>query len=81
MPREHSPATTVIANLVEKYGRERTERLLKLLERQVSGQVIADEFEVSRERVRQWKYALGGTVSTYIVDPAVKDYLTRLRRT
>ena len=47
----------VFLNFVKTYGRVRFHRLLTLLAQGISGQ-IADEFNVSRERVRQWKNTL-----------------------
>jgi DNA-directed RNA polymerase sigma subunit (sigma70/sigma32) len=40
-----------------------------------SGQVIADEFDVSRERVRQWKNTFGQVVTLYQVHPEVQRVL------
>jgi len=50
------------ANFVQQYGRPRLRRLIRLLQRNESGQLIARELEVSRERVRQWKNAFGKSV-------------------
>ena len=44
-----------------------------------SGQVIADEFGVSRERVRQWKNTFGEVITHYRVYPEV-DRILRERR-
>jgi len=67
MPNDSASDTriTVVRNLLEKYGRQRVLRLLSLFGKNKSGQVIADEFGVSRERVRQWRNLLGRTVMTY----------------
>lgn len=53
---------TVAANFVAEYGKPRLKRFLKLLQQNASGQEIAREFGVSRERVRQWKNAFGRVV-------------------
>ena len=37
-----------------------------------SGETIADEYGVSRERVRQWKNAFGIVVQQYDVDPDIQ---------
>lgn len=65
----------VARNFVERYGVERFERLLEALAGGESGQSIADEFEVSRERVRQWKNAFGSVLTLYQVHPEVRSVL------
>jgi hypothetical protein len=55
----------VAANFIKKRGKEKFLLLIKMLEDQVSGEFIAQEFSVSRERVRQWKELFGQTVSTF----------------
>lgn len=65
----------VARNFVERYGADRFARLLRLLERGESGQSIADEFDVSRERVRQWKNAFGKVVTLYQVHADVASIL------
>jgi hypothetical protein len=46
--------------------------LLTAFENQESGQVIADQLGVSRERVRQWRNTFGQTVSVYRVHADVE---------
>ena len=58
-------------NFVERYGLERLDRLLDALSAGESGETIAREFDVSRERVRQWKIAFGQVVMIYQVHPDV----------
>lgn len=65
----------VARNFVKRYGRERLERLIELLHEEVSGQAIADELGVSRERVRQWKNAFVQRFSYYNVYPEVQSVL------
>ena len=65
----------VARNFVRRYGRDRLRRLIDLLSIGESGQTIADEFEVSRERVRQWKNAFGAVLTLYQVHPEVQDVL------
>ena len=52
----------VARNFIKTYGRTRFHRLLSALAAGESGQAIADEFNVSRERVRQWKNTFGEVV-------------------
>lgn len=65
----------VAKNFVKTYGAERFRRLLDALANGESGQVIADEFEVSRERVRQWKNTFGSVLTLYQIHPEVHAVL------
>ncbi|MEQ1564012.1 MAG: hypothetical protein ABMA64_00115 [Myxococcota bacterium] len=65
----------VAHNFIERYGRDRFKELLDLLAEGASGQVIAEAFEVSRERVRQWKNTFGTVVTLYQVHPEVAALL------
>jgi hypothetical protein len=62
-------------NFVQRYGAERFDRLMSLVSEGMSGQTIADEFDVSRERVRQWKNAFGQVIVIYQVYPEVQQVL------
>lgn len=62
----------IINNFIEKYGKERFRWFINAIATGVSGQVIADEFDVSRERVRQWKEAFGEPVVVYQLKPETK---------
>ncbi len=66
----------VARNFVKNYGRDGLERLLTLLAEGESGQAIADEFSVSRERVRQWKNTFGRVVTLYQVHPEVLEVVS-----
>lgn len=65
----------VAQNFIERYGRDRLQVLLERLADGDSGQAIAEEFEVTRERVRQWKNAFGRVVTLYQVHPEVQRLL------
>ncbi len=67
----------IARNFVKRYGQERFDRLIELLRSGESGQSIADEFQVSRERVRQWKNTFGTVLTLYQVHPDVEALLTR----
>lgn len=62
-------------NFVSRYGAGRLAELLDALGEGRSGQLIAEEFEVSRERVRQWKNAFGAVVTFYDVHPDIRRVL------
>lgn len=65
-------ATRVATNFIEQYGMAKFRRFLKLLADDVSGEEIAREYRVSRERVRQWKITFGSVVRKYVIDPAIQ---------
>ncbi len=71
----------VARNFVKRYGASRFHRLIQLLAFGESGQLIADEFSVSRERVRQWKNAFGHVLMLYQVHPEVQMVLDEHRQT
>jgi transposase-like protein len=60
---------------MKRYGRERLKRLIDLLHEEASGQAIAEELGVSRERVRQWKNVFGKRISYFEVYPEVQTVL------
>ena len=70
----------VARNFIKSYGRSRFRRLLEALAAGESGQKIADEFGVSRQRVRQWKNTFGEVITYYRVYPEI-DQLLHERRT
>ena len=65
----------VARNFIKTYGRARFRRLLDALANAESGQAVADEFGVSRERVRQWKNTFGTVITMYQVHPEVERLL------
>ncbi len=67
----------IARNFIKRYSADRFRRLLALLAEGDSGQVIATEFDVSRERVRQWKNTFGNVVTLYQVHPDVQRVLDR----
>ncbi len=72
MPNKpETDAATVAQNFINQYGKARFKRFLKLLQDNTSGEVIAKEYNVSRERVRQWKNAFGNVVQSYDISPDI----------
>ena len=69
----------VARNFIRSYGRSRFRPLLEALAANESGQIIADEFGVSRERVRQWKNTFGTVITLYQVHPEVERILRERR--
>ncbi|MBW1880251.1 MAG: hypothetical protein JRJ84_17965 [Deltaproteobacteria bacterium] len=74
MPRAKR-SERVARNFIKRYGSKRLRRLLSALADGESGQAIANEFSVSRERVRQWKNTFGQVVTLYQVHPDVQTLL------
>jgi hypothetical protein len=70
-----SPRARVARNFVARYGEPALRRLLDLLADGASGQVIAQELGVTRERVRQWKNTFGTEVTVYQVHPEIARLL------
>ena len=62
-------------NLIANYGREGFRRLIEMLREGASGAAIGREFDVSRERARQWRNALGKEVRHYEVKAEVARLL------
>lgn len=61
----------IARNITTRHGEGGLHRLLDGLRAGESGQTIADDLGVSRERVRQWKLALGEEIRTYMIHPEV----------
>ena len=74
------PVERVTQNFINKYGFERFVRLLDLLGAKTSGQAIANEFLVSRERVRQWKSTFGDCIYIYKLKPEVQRVINEYAR-
>lgn len=70
----------VARNFIKRYGRLHFRRLLDALANGESGQMIANDFDVSRERVRQWKNTFGEVITYYRVYPEI-DQILHERRT
>jgi len=61
----------VARNFIDSYGYNKFRWLINALAKGVSGQTIADEFNVSRERVRQWKNTFGVILVQYKLHPEI----------
>lgn len=75
MPARETPAAdpaTVAKNFINQYGKAKFKRFIKLLKDGGSGEQIAEEYGVSRERVRQWKNAFGNVTQSYDVSPDIQ---------
>lgn len=69
----------VARNFIKTYGKASFRAMLIKLAEGESGQAIADEYEVSRERVRQWKNTFGDMVLVYRLHPEIEKILRERR--
>jgi hypothetical protein len=76
-----SSRARIARNFIDRYGEEGLRELLSSLSEGLSGQVLAARFDVSRERVRQWKNSFGREVRLYQVHPDVQRLLAPIRDT
>ncbi len=58
-------------NITKTYGQDKFDGLLVAFEQNIADSVLAKQFEVSRQRIHQWKQALGSTKIIYTIDPEV----------
>ncbi len=64
---------TVAINLISEHGREGFQQLIELFRSGESGTKIGLIYNVSRQRVSQWKLALGKEIVSFEVHPAISD--------
>jgi hypothetical protein len=69
----------VARNFIRSHGRNRFRRLIEALSAGESGQTIAEELGVSRERIRQWKNTFGEMITVYQLHPEVERLLRERR--
>ncbi|MEC7988019.1 MAG: hypothetical protein VX278_22820 [Myxococcota bacterium] len=72
MEKKSKRRQRIARNFIRSYGKLKFKRLLDALRNGESGQIIANEFKVSRERVRQWKNIFGQIVTYYRVYPDIE---------
>lgn len=65
-------ARIVAQNFIKTYGRTKFLRLVEMLQNNEPGPKIAHEFDVSRQRVHQWRLQLGQETVTYVLNSAVE---------
>ena len=61
MKTEEKTEETMLRNFVRKYGYNGLKKITKLFRNRASNQIIAEEFEVTRQRVHQWQKAFTHT--------------------
>jgi hypothetical protein len=71
---------TVAENIITEYGKSAFHKLIDMFRENESGTKIGYAFGVSRQRVNQWKVALGEELITYSVHPEIADLVERRPR-
>ena len=74
-------ARSLATYLLAKYGREEFDKLIELFLVGAPSGKIAYAYQVSRQRVHQWRCILGVMTRTYQVHPEVQALMPRESRT
>jgi biotin operon repressor len=69
---EEKTRKRIIRNIVKKYGEEGLDSLIGMFEMGFSGEAIAKEFNVTRQRIHQWKTMLFETKVSYKEDEDIQ---------
>jgi hypothetical protein len=80
MEKSKKSKQRIVRNFVQTYGFDRFVQFVQEVSQGRSGQDIANELNVSRERVRQWKSTFGTIHIEYRLDPAVVDEAKETKR-
>ena len=80
MPKKEKGRERVARNFIRNYGRSLFKDLIEGFARGESGQTLADEFSVSRERIRQWKNTFGKIITVYHLHPEIQKILAKQKR-
>ena len=70
-------AIRVADNLIKSYGEDKFRYLLEQFGQNTPGPKIATEFSVTKQRVSQWKRALGECRTTFHLHPEVEKRINR----
>lgn len=73
MAKRKPDPRTVALNLISEHGKASFQRLINLFGSGASGTKIGAAFGVSRQRVSQWRAALGIERTSYEVFPEIAD--------
>lgn len=68
---------TVASNLISEHGRAGFQHLIDMFRSGESGTKIGHVYGVSRQRVSQWKAALGTEIVSFQVHPDIQDLVDR----
>ena len=76
MSIQHSCSTSkATRQFLKKYGKARLRHLLSGFVKQRSPQALADDFEISLERLQQWKELLQHAIEMYEISPNLNSIL------
>ena len=70
-PMAKNTREKVIRNFVKNYGQLQLKWLVRQFQSGVSGQAVANQFDVSREQIRVWKNTFGQTFKEYRLYPEI----------
>jgi hypothetical protein len=77
-PYEDAEAVQIAKRVMQDYGGERAlKRLLQMFEEGEYISDIGEKFKISKQRVSQWRRALGCVTESFVVRPLVKKALTK----
>lgn len=68
-------AVRVAQNIIKSYGYEKFILLLDHFRKGTSGSLIAEEMQVSKQRIHQWKTTLGVQRKLYVLTPELEEFL------
>ncbi len=68
---------TVARNLIRKYGKPEFQLLIQMFQDGAPTRHVMHTFQVTRQRVHQWREILGTQVVTFDPKPEIADLLTR----
>lgn len=76
--KRHVPDALVVAkNIIRKYGKAEFQLLIQLFQEGAPTRKVMAAFQVTRQRVSQWRDALGTQTVVYEPDPKLADLLPR----
>lgn len=69
-------ARKVAEHIINSHGQKAFVQLIEMFKNQVPGSLIAKEFSVSRQRVHQWKHAIGEEHKSFELKSEVFDLIS-----
>jgi hypothetical protein len=73
--RKPADPRVVAENIIAEYGKDGLKKLITMFRSGESGTKIGYVFDVSRQRVHQWKTALGHEQTTYVIHSDIVDLI------
>lgn len=76
--KKHVPDARVVArNIIKKYGKPEFQLLIQMFQEGAPTRKVMQVYAVTRQRVAQWREALGTQVISFEPNPAIADLLPR----